>query len=92
MSYYVTAFITLALIGCSSTPAYNVIDKEFNFRLLLVEQPTNEGKQVDEFTVWDATTCIVILKKSEYPRCLKHGIRHCIEHKWHEGKITTEDC
>jgi len=85
-------FIALALIGCSSTPEPTVIDKEFNFRLLLVEQPTNKGKQVAAWSVWDAVTCIVILKKSEYPRCLLHEIRHCIEHQWHKNKTTTEDC
>jgi hypothetical protein len=35
--------------------------------------------------------CVVNLR--EYPRCLLHEIRHCIEGEWHEPDVpNAEDC
>jgi hypothetical protein len=35
--------------------------------------------------------CVVNLR--EYPRCLLHEIRHCIEGDWHDPQIpNSEDC
>jgi hypothetical protein len=34
--------------------------------------------------------CEITLR--EYPICLLHEIRHCVEGSWHEGRETDEDC
>jgi len=34
--------------------------------------------------------CEITLR--EYPTCLLHEIRHCIEGNWHEGRTSDEDC
>ena len=34
--------------------------------------------------------CVVALK--DYPRCLLHEIRHCIEGKWHGDEPNGDDC
>lgn len=34
--------------------------------------------------------CVITLR--EYPQCLLHEIRHCIEGQWHPGRTSDEDC
>lgn len=35
-------------------------------------------------------TCIIYLRN--YPQCLAHEVRHCLEGNWHEGKESDSYC
>ena len=82
----------LLTTSCAQVEDYQIIDKHFNLRLALVDQPTLGGKNVAGVAYYGGKTCVIILDKQKYPRCLLHEIRHCIEHDWHKGYDTTEDC
>lgn len=36
--------------------------------------------------------CVVRIKRSVYPDCIKHEIRHCFEGNWHVGHESHDDC
>lgn len=39
---------------------------------------------------WQGDLCTITLR--QYPVCLAHEVRHCLEGDWHAGKNSTEDC
>lgn len=80
------------LTGCDSNafghPPATLKRSEFTVKVREAELAAN----VYGLSVWDEAgqTCHVILL--QYPTCLLHEIRHCIEGNWHPGDETTEDC
>lgn len=39
---------------------------------------------------WVGQLCTTTLR--EYPYCLQHEMRHCLEGSWHKGYDTSSDC
>ena len=39
---------------------------------------------------WVGQLCTITLR--EYPYCLQHEVRHCLEGKWHGDDPSGEDC
>ena len=39
---------------------------------------------------WVGQLCTITLR--EYPVCLQHEVRHCLEGKWHGDEPSGEDC
>ncbi len=35
---------------------------------------------------------VCFIKLKQYPLCLQHEVRHCIEGNWHEGYKSDADC
>ena len=86
----------LALSACtvgnhnSNTTIYDI--KRSNFQVTVVEQPSKLADNVlGSATYLPASNhCVIILR--QYPICLLHEIRHCLEGNWHEGRTSDEDC
>lgn len=85
------ALIALTLQGCAvfepvrGTP----VRHEVNARIVLVDHlPTH----TNGFAVLEGDTCTVFLKRSQYPYCMTHELRHCFEHHWHDEKPNQTDC
>ena len=42
---------------------------------------------------WQDGHCTVVVKRSVYPRCITHEVRHCIEGHFHSpGLSSNTDC
>ena len=90
--------IGVLLIACVSTikptpkpKQSDIIRKEFNFRLLFVKSipfmPNARAR-----AIFKNGTCYVMLKEEDYPGCLLHEMRHCLEGAWHGNTINDEYC
>lgn len=78
----------LLLSGCSvfsTPPTAEPQRKAFTFDLRI-----EPGLDIAGLALSDGQTCTVFLR--EYPTCLKHEIRHCIEGDWHGSEPNGEDC
>lgn len=85
----------LALSACTvgnhnNDTIYDI--KRSNFQVAIVEQPNKLPDNVlGSATYLPASNhCVIILR--QYPVCLLHEIRHCLEGNWHEGRTSDEDC
>ena len=76
--------LALSLAGCDAEPAVIAQDK---FRVQLRVVPSLETRGL---AVWQEGECQILLR--EYPECLLHEVRHCIEGDWHKGRETDWDC
>jgi len=81
--------LCLVLAACA-TAQYTVKDRDFWFHLELVERLP--ALYQHGLAQWDGQQCWVTLIKSEYPRCLQHEVRHCIEGQWHTEEWNNDDC
>ncbi len=88
------ALILIALIalqGCSvfdpirSQPLYS----EVTARVVLTDDMPSDRHG---FATWDGSVCTIYLKRSQYPYCMTHEMRHCFEHYWHDERPSNEDC
>ena len=87
----VIILVLLVLSACStSNDTYDI--KRSNFQVTVVEQPNKLADNVlGSATYLPASNhCVIILR--QYPVCLLHEIRHCLEGNWHEGRTSDEDC
>ena len=91
ISVLITVAVVLAvLVGCSdsdlfSEPTYNIERKTF-----VMQIEFDESLQYDGLAEWRDGYCKITLK--QYPRCLAHEVRHCIEGHWHDERPNGEDC
>jgi len=88
------ALILIALItlqGCSvfepirSQPLYS----EVTARVILTDDMPNN---VHGVATWSNNICTIHLRRSKYPYCMAHELRHCFEHNWHDDRPNNEDC
>ena len=77
--------LCLALTGCASPQTYTLERKTVKVTVVEVKQLTTLGR-----AAWTGDTCFIALR--EYPKCLKHEVRHCLEGKWHGDTPNGEDC
>jgi hypothetical protein len=71
------------MIGCS-VDTYDI--KQNTVSLTVLENPNLDtlGR-----AYWSDGKCIIVLK--EYPTCLAHEVRHCLEGHWHKTP-SDRDC
>ena len=85
--------ILILLSGCKPQ-GYSI--KNNQFHVTLIESPqyldslSTPIRTIHGLAMYQDGRCIIILR--EYPNCLLHEVRHCIEGDWHPGRDTLEDC
>jgi hypothetical protein len=83
MKIKVIALILLA--GCSQQPSISDV-KSSTVSVIVTE---NKDIKTAGITYYTENTCVIVLK--QYPVCLLHEFRHCLEGQWHDGN-SSEDC
>jgi len=77
--------LSIVLSGCVAIDNPKIGRKTFS---VVVEEDSTMTTLGRQWYVSD----ICFIKLKEYPICLQHEIRHCIEGNWHKGRETDEDC
>jgi len=77
--------LALSLVGCEAEPSGVITQDKLRVQLRVVP-----GLETRGLAVWQEGECQILLR--EYPQCLLHEVRHCIEGDWHKGRETDEDC
>lgn len=57
---------------------------------ITVIESDNLQQRVKGRTMQAGDKCLIILR--EYPYCLQHEVRHCLEGPWHGDQPNGEDC
>lgn len=90
---YMTA--VLGLSGCAAFDAepYNIIHPISHITItvdpMLGMMPNQYGSHEQGQAVVNCDTCHITLR--EYPVCLAHEMRHCIEGQWHPPMVANDD-
>lgn len=74
-----------ALAGCAAHQTYTLERKTVKITVVEVKQLPTLGR-----AAWTGDTCFIALR--EYPKCLQHEMRHCLEGKWHGDTPSDSDC
>ena len=80
--------LCLMLTGCSAfkpQQTYTLERKTVKVTVVEVRQLPTLGH-----AAWTKDTCFIALR--EYPKCLQHEMRHCLEGKWHGDTKNDDDC
>ena len=86
--------ILILISGCTPQKEYSI--QNTHFHLIIRESPqyldslSTPNRTLHGMAMYQDGRCIIILR--EYPNCLLHEMRHCIEGEWHPGRDTLEDC
>lgn len=83
-----------ALLGCDSSTVDTdkVRTDTFKIKVNLQDRVIYKGQTVSGLAVWKDDWCIIALPEDEYPGCLEHEVRHCLEGNFHEGYKSDEGC
>ena len=80
--------LCLMLTGCASFDAPKPVMGRSTVKVTVVEV---KGLPTLGRASWGNNgMCFIALR--EYPRCLQHEMRHCLEGKWHDEKPNDEGC
>ena len=41
---------------------------------------------------WTSKECLVLIRRSHFPRCITHEAIHCFKGAWHDNKPNSEWC
>ena len=77
--------LCLLLTGCAAPQTYTLERKTVKITVVEVKQLPTLGR-----AAWTGDTCFIALR--EYPVCLQHEVRHCLEGKWHGDTHNNDDC
>jgi hypothetical protein len=78
--------LCLMLTGCAAPQVYNIERKTVTVTVVEVKGLPTLGR-----ASWGNNgMCFIALR--EYPKCLQHEMRHCLEGKWHDEKPNDEGC
>ena len=77
--------LCLLLTGCAAPQTYTLERKTVKITVVEVKQLPTLGR-----AAWSKDTCFIALR--EYPKCLGHEVRHCLEGKWHGDSLNDSDC
>lgn len=83
--------LLVALPGCAAfdTERTPPMYSEVSARVILTDDlPAN----INANAVWDGSVCTIHIKRSQYPYCMTHELRHCFEHDWHDAIPNQTDC
>lgn len=95
ISSFLAGLGLVILTGCVTTPTepYNIQQTQFNLTIIPNTEefltPKKPGMTVLGEAVIGQGYCVIRLKN--YPQCLLHEIRHCIEGNFHKHDKTNED-
>lgn len=78
--------VAFSVAGCGKTPSINDV-KHASTRIHVSQDPSINTAGIAYIT---DTECVIVLK--QYPVCLLHEVRHCLEGQWHGDKPSSEDC
>ena len=81
----------LLLSGCATFDTIRTPPKysEVTARIVLTDDIKDDRHG---YASWDGSLCTVYLKRSQYPFCMTHELRHCFEHNWHDERPNDTDC
>lgn len=81
----------IALPGCSTFNAQRGVPlySEINARVVLTDDIKDDRHG---YASWDGSLCTIFIKRSQYPFCMAHELRHCFEHYWHDERPNDTDC
>ena len=74
-----------ALAACAAPQTYTLERKTVKVTVVEVKHLPTLGR-----AAWTDDTCFIALR--EYPKCLQHEVRHCLEGKWHGDEPSDSDC
>ena len=78
--------LCLMLTGCAAPQTYTLERKTVTVTVVEVKGLPTLGR-----ASWSNNgTCFIALR--EYPKCLQHEMRHCLEGKWHGDTKNDDDC
>ena len=77
--------LCLMLAGCVAPQTYTLERKTVKVTVVEVRQLPTLGH-----AAWAKDTCFIALR--EYPKCLQHEMRHCLEGKWHGDTKNDDNC
>lgn len=81
--------ICLIITGCQEPPPKKErIPFDKYVSNIVIEEDVNLPTLGRQYTLGG----VCFIKLREYPMCLQHEVRHCIEGNFHEGKKSDEDC
>lgn len=82
---------TMCMYGCA-VDKYTPTDDKVTLQVII--NPVMFSKnQLAKIVIEETPSgryCTLYLK--EYPICLKHGVRHCLEGNWHTVQDADKDC
>lgn len=81
----------LLLSGCAvfdAPPEPEIKRSTFSLYVQEGDLPANVNGMATYYETLNV--CVIVLR--EYPVCLLHEIRHCIEGQWHDDRPNSEDC
>jgi hypothetical protein len=89
-----TLALLAALTGCAAfdAPVYNVEHTQFKLTIRVDPNlPRNINGEAALLEFMGQKHCVITLR--QYPMCLLHELRHCVEGHWHDPKVAnSEDC
>lgn len=85
--------LALLLTGCDmfDNPKGTPKSDEAVIIMTLVDDDALPANTYAQAT-YNEIICEVKIKRSVYPDCIKHEVRHCFEGNWHEGHESHDDC
>lgn len=84
---YLRLLILLSMIGCTENHP-----PEVNFDKYISDVVIEEDKTLPTLGRQQTVGGVCFIKLKQYPICLQHEIRHCIEGNWHQGYESNDDC
>lgn len=90
---YLTLLAICLIAACATIREYNTVVK-FPVQTktsIEVKQLRGGDLNVRAYAeLYPDGKCIIYLR--QYPQCLSHEVRHCLEGNWHEGRKSEEGC
>ena len=80
--------LAVLLYGCSFNTPKAVMQRSVT--TITVIESDNMPRRVQGRAMQAGDKRLIIL--SEYPYCLQHEVRHCLEGQWHGDQPNDEDC
>lgn len=86
---YLGIAAALLLSGCAMFDGPVPIREAMTVRITLTDSlpPDYNG-----YATWAGDQCDIVLRRSTYPRCMQHEVRHCFEGDFHRNAPSSEDC
>lgn len=79
-------------VGCAAAPKhYDLQRTEATVRVQVVERIPGRSNLYGLSSCREGI-CDVWIRRSVYPKCLIHELRHAFEDNFHAGRASTEDC
>lgn len=84
---YLKLITLLLMVGCTEAPS-----PEVNFDKYISDVVIEEDKTLPTLGRQQTVGGVCFIKLQQYPVCLQHEMRHCIEGDWHQGYESDDDC